>query len=470
MNLQKTGEIEYDYNHLNLQQKEIFDNVVAKIHKDENVKTLILGSAGTGKSYLINTIINTFKKENEFKLVVTTLTGVASESILNAKTIHSFFKLNNNLTQSNVLIKDNNGHFQKYYYKIENSRPQRTFKVRQNNIDKQSIKPPYFDLKKTNIFIIDEISLISCELFLILNRIIKDIFKSKKIFANLKCLFFGDFLQLPPIQGISLINNELLVKYFNAFFLNVPIRNDDVLFKICENIRNLNLQDVYEVFRERDIKNFEPSAYENSVHIYSTKRICDFYNEKKNKELNQQEHIFDVTSKDNPFITENGIDTYNDEVNNISKKLTLCVGSLVMVTKNLSSMIKNGTTGIVKEIHNDKIVIVIKNLEYDIFPFTETLLDNKDNIKYQLTNFPLKLAWAITIHKSQGLTFNSIFISLYDFFDYRLFYVAISRVKKLENIYIDFVSNEIDTRKIKEYFMVLENYNDFCNQLQLVSV
>lgn len=398
----------------------------------QNVKNnnniLITGSAGCGKSFLLKSIISYLKRNNK-KFGVTSSTGI-SATLINGTTIHSFLKIGLATKPVNEL-----------YEKIKNNRFH------------------YKKLQQLDTLIIDEISMINDKLFNKIAGYLSLIKKIKKPFGKIQLILCGDFYQLPPINGnycfksniwhrLRLVTIQLKQQmrqindtYFQYLLEQVKINNitDEIINKLSElryNNFNDDIQPTILYSKNVDVSKINQDEFDKLIKR-TNNNIYDFsikYDKKNNK---TKEFL-----KNNPIY---------------QTKLKLCKGLQIMVTHNLnlSYNISNGTRGIITHINEERIKIkTLDDTEYNI-----RYIKYENNIEDDITfeYIPLKLAFAVTIHRSQGQTLDCIQINLGDdIFEYGMAYVALSRAKTLNSIYL----SDLSKKAFKVHPDVIKFYND----------
>ncbi len=389
--------------------------IIELIEEGKNI--FITGSAGTGKSFLLN-----FLKRHylESKLTITASTGISAVNI-GGSTIHSWAGIGLANIEVSQIIRN-------------------LFSAKSSKTRKRILQ--------TKILAIDEISMISAKVFEILDKVFQAVRQDSRPMGGMQILLFGDFLQLPPISK----NDEENDFCFNCDSwknLNLEIcelqetfrQNDKNLIKILNNLRFGKItEDVIELLKSRI------NAIDNNQAIKPTiltthNLKAEEINKIKLKEIVGIEQNFEADyfgdSKKIEFLQKNCIAASN---------LKLKVGAQVMMIKNTYQKdgIINGSLGIVVEFSPKKLypivefengkIITIKPEEWLIERYDE---DKKQNIvECGVCQIPLILAWAITIHKSQGLTLNKISCDLESIFSDGQAYVALSRAKNLEGIFI----------------------------------
>ena len=383
----------------------------------------ITGKAGTGKT----TFLHQIKKESLKRMVIVAPTGVAA---INAKgvTIHSFFQMPfgpilPNQTQSN--------------------QQQRRFSKTKIDI-----------IKSLDLVIIDEISMVRADLLDGIDQVMKRYKNRNKVFGGAQVLMIGDLQQLAPVvkpNEWSLLQQHYDTVYFfsskayqEANVVSIELKhiyrqkNEDFI-TILNEIRNDTLSEKSaKILNERYNPTFSPTEEDGYITLTTHNRRATLINDSELNKLKNKSHFFkaEVSGKFN----ENAFP--NDE------KLQLKVGAQVMFIKNDSSPDKryyNGKIGIITAISRETVTVQCVN-EVDEIVTEKEMWDNvnysineqtkeiKEDIIGSFTQIPLRLAWAITIHKSQGLTFERAIIDAEASFAHGQTYVALSRCTSLEGL------------------------------------
>ncbi len=433
-----------------------------KFKRGENL--FITGPGGTGKTFLIKELINNCSK----KIQVCALTGCAAILLqCNARTIHSWSG-----------IKLANGDIEDIVESIVNNKYQRK------------------TWRSTQVLIIDEVSMMSKKIFDLLNIVAKTCRHNIKPFGNMQIIFLGDFYQLPPVNKSDDEDNNKFCfeseEWFNVFPKNNHIlltkifRQEDTEYKnILMNIRKgIFDSNTKEILDKRKIKfDKDDKEQDNIIKIFPLKIKVDRVNITNFLKLKGEEYNSDIIiKKDVKEMIDSGkpiadkyIESYKRaspkqidfEINYIRgnspsvNELKLKVGARVMCIINLDmdNEICNGSQGIVENIVNDsennmKIILVKfdNGIKKEISKHGWQSEVYPNIVMYQ---FPLVLAWAITIHKIQGATLDKAIMDIGDsIFEYGQTYVALSRIKKLEGLYL----TALNINKIKVNPVVNEFY------------
>lgn len=370
----------------------------------------LTGAAGSGKTYLLNKYIN-FLKENDVSVAVTASTGIAATHI-QGTTIHSW---------SGIGVRD---------------------VLTQKDLDKiitnDRVKRNY---KKTKVLIIDEISMLHKHQLDMVDTIARHIRNSEQAFGGIQVVLCGDFFQLPPVSS-SFNSEEKMFAFeseawirgdFHVCYLHEQHRQgDDPLLTILNDIRNGTTGEHTKVpLRTRYKK--EPQGATKATRLYSRNINVDAINASELEKIPGQEKIFNMQTRG-----------FNTLVDGLKKSclahecLKLKIGAEVMFIKNdLLGEYVNGTRGVVTGfISSDGAWPIVKtydNRSIVAYPEDWKYEDN-GVIRATISQVPLRLAWAITIHKSQGMTLDAAEMDLGDAFEPGMGYVALSRVRSLNGL------------------------------------
>ena len=403
----KTQEI--DISNIKLSEEQLN---LAKLIEDSNDNFFVTGKAGTGKSVLLQYIKHTSEK----KLVVAAPTGVAALNV-GGETIHSLFKVPPDFIAKNSLILSR---------KIEGL------------------------LKRIDMVIIDEISMVRADLMDAIDSLLRQAKKNDRAFGGVQVIMFGDVYQLPPI-----VTDRELFKYFEENFGGYYFFNADVW-----KDTKLNVHELTNIFRQKDEK------FRLILNAIRTGSV----NQEILNELNKRT----LPTPDTGIVT---LATTNNSVNEINKRhlvkldgkakiyeanitgdlsessfptdeyLNLKEGAQVIFIKNdKENRWVNGTIGVVEKLEDDDVIVNINGISVPVdrvswekvkYEYNEKTKKVDSDVTSTFTQFPLRLAWAITIHKSQGQTYTSVSIDLgYGSFAHGQTYVALSRCESLEGLYL----------------------------------
>ena len=367
----------------------------------------ITGSAGTGKTYLLNQFIQYLKERRIYPTVVAP-TGIAA-SHLKGQTIHSFFALG---------IRDT---------------------VVDNGYVEFLLKKSYLKSRfsKLKILIIDEVSMVSPEIFASMDKVLRAFKNSPEPFGGVQVVISGDFFQLPPVS------KEFKEKRFawqspvwralelKSCYLHEKFRQDDnQLIKILDEIRSgvVSAQShatLESCFYKKLNAQFTPTK------LYTHNIDVDRINLEELNKLRSKPHTFTYTSRGSAKNIEKIFKT-----SLVLEELTLKKDAVVLFIKNNSEKgYVNGTTGVVIGFEGD-IPVVKTSTGKKIRVIAEdwNIENDAGEIIATVSQLPLRLAWALTIHKSQGMTLDSAEIDLSKTFEVGQGYVALSRIKNIEGL------------------------------------
>lgn len=367
----------------------------------------LTGSAGTGKTYILNQYVK-YLRERGIKPAVVAPTGIAA-SHLGGMTIHSFFGLGIMEKISDEYLK------QLFYRRFLHNR-----------------------LRNLKVLIVDEVSMVSPELFLSMDRILREFKHSAKPFGGIQIILSGDFFQLPPISGSGREerfawqtdlweNTDLKVCYLEEKFR----QDDPILINILDEIRSNNVsEESMEVFRSCYKKKLTSKF--RATRLYTHNIDVDRINESELNKLSGEIKIFSASRKGSRKNTEKIFQT-----SLLTKELKLKREAVVIFIKNnLEKGYINGTLGRVVDFteENLPVVEIFSGQRIVVAPEDWVIEDEEGNVKASVRQIPLRLAWALTIHKSQGMTLEMAEIDLSKTFEVGQGYVALSRIKSVKGL------------------------------------
>lgn len=396
---------------LSAEQRQAFEHI-------KNGESIFLtGSAGTGKSFCIDHIINwVSQRKPRSKIGLTSTTG-CSALLIGGTTIHSFLGIGLGIGSAEILAKDT-----------------RMKKKRIFNL-----------LNKLELLIIDEISMMSLELFDKISKYLSLIRDNEKPFGGLQLLLTGDFCQLSPVKSDVYCFESEIWKELNLKTIELCKsfrQSDEYFIKILKELRFGDCSnETYNI-----LKKYRNRTYEDGIipmKLFSTNKAVDKCNEEelcKIMKISKERFTYKIR---NSSVSETKV---NDIIkkNNISPSLVLCVGCQVMVTYNISISdgIVNGTIGRITQVSKDSITIYVfktkKEFIIEYIPYIESTVQRDDIVsKILFFYLPVKLSYASTIHKVQGQTIDYLEVDLgSSIFTCGQAYTAISRIKKIEDINI----------------------------------
>jgi len=385
-------------------------------------RVFLTGSAGTGKSTLVREI------SEGTNPIVTSTTGVSAVNI-GGQTAHSFFKLG--ISGSIEELKSSDRDIMR--------------KFRMHTINRYLSKMNKA-IQSADFIIIDEVSM--------LNGSVMDMIQYRLQGAGCPdkpILFTGDLLQLPPVEGDPILNNEFF-KGAAVFNLNRVHRTDDPDFQeFAASIRyGLKVSDNHIKVEDYLIsKGYTGQNLDQYVQIFPTTREVQSENERMLNALQTESKIYtpDINRRGNK-VRPDEIQTYMQNAK-IEQSLELKIGAQVIITRNSAcENYVNGDVAIITALHSKSIDVVltrdgsprrIEYAEFDKVEFTSSgqgELNRK--VKWTVKALPIMLGWAITIHKSQGAGIDKLYIKTQNLFARSQFYVAISRSSNPQNLIIDY--------------------------------
>ena len=402
-----------------------------------NRSIFLTGKAGTGKTTLLRKIVKSTYKQT----IIVAPTGIAA---LNAGgvTIHSFFQL-----PFGGFIPDFKVDAQfTQHVKLENkSTLMRHFRM---NATRKSI------MRNMELLIIDEVSMLRADTLDAMDWTLRNVRKINKPFGGVQVLFIGDLLQLPPV--IKPQEWSFLREYYNGIYffnalavyeapplyieLNKVYRQEDQVFlDVLNNLRNNKIsKSDLEVLNQYVQPDFDATKHEDYITLTTHNNDADRINKEALNRLNSNSKFYgaEVTG------------SFPEHLFPIDERMELKIGAQVMFIKNDISPDKaffNGKMGRIVTIESDEIevnfpqenkTISVDKYEWNNIQYTldQTTNEVEEKILGTFVHYPLKLAWAITVHKSQGLTFDKAILDVSKVFVPGQAYVALSRLRSLDGM------------------------------------
>lgn len=370
----------------------------------------LTGEAGSGKTYLLNKYIQ-YLKENYVTVAVTASTGIAATH-LQGSTLHSWsgIGVRNTLTDDDL----------------------------EKIISSDRIKRNY---KKTRVLIVDEISMLHQYQLDMVDTIARLLLQPHLPFGGMQVILCGDFFQLPPISNDNSFTQEKKFSFeanswvngdFYVCYLHEQHRQgNDPLYHILNDIRSGTAGEHTKVpLRTRYKK--EPQGHTKATKLYARNVNVDLINERELANIDSEEKTFTMISDGFPLIVE------SLKKNCLApEELKLKIGAEVMFIKNhVQGKYANGTRCTVVGFDRHQGWPIVKTYDDDTITTEPEKWQYEDDgiIRAIITQIPLRLAWAITIHKSQGMTLDTAEIDLGDAFEPGMGYVALSRVRRLDGL------------------------------------
>lgn len=397
----------------------------------------LTGKAGTGKTTLLRKIVETTHKQT----VIVAPTGIAA---LNAGgvTIHSFFGLPfggyipefipEPVVAGSIKLETKTSLRRHFHY----------------NSTKQRL------MRSMELLIIDEVSMLRADLLDAIDLSLRFVRKNESPFGGVQVLFIGDLLQLPPVikpeewqylqkyyKGIFFFNAQVLQEHAPVYIeLNKIFRQDDETFiAVLNNLRNNTItQSDQELLNQYVRRDFNSTKEEGYITLTTHNAQADDMNQNALLALKGKSYRYKAEIKGD----------FPNHIYPLDEQLELKVGAQIMFIKNDISFEKNffnGKMGKIQSLSADEIEvyfpdekrsIVVEKYEWNNIKYSlnEQTGEIKEEILGTFVHYPIKLAWAITVHKSQGLTFEKAVLDISKVFAPGQAYVALSRLKSLKGL------------------------------------
>lgn len=388
-------------------------------HTEQSI--FLTGKAGTGKT----TFLKMVKKHSSKRLIVVAPTGVAA---INAGgvTIHSFFQLPLSPFVPNTTVRE------RYNFGKEKRKIIRTL----------------------DMLVIDEISMVRSDLLDAIDAVLRRYRHHDRPFGGVQLLMIGDLQQLTPV--VTATDEALLRPYYDTPYFfgshalqqtpyvtiqlqKVYRQQDETFLKILNHLRENTLSSTdLQVLNNRYQPHFQPRQEEGYIRLTTHNNKADSYNDMRLEQLSAKAYHYMASIKG----------TFPEYSYPTSESLVFKVGAQVMFIKNDSSaehLFYNGKIGHIIYLDDSHIEVLCPGDEHSIvvekqtwenttYKINEATKEIEPTVQGTFSQYPLRLAWAITIHKSQGLTFERAIIDAGSSFASGQVYVALSRCKTLEGL------------------------------------
>ncbi len=373
----------------------------------------LTGAAGSGKTHTLRAYIN-WLRENNIDVAITASTGIAATH-LGGVTVHSWSGLGirDSLTEQDIDALEEKQYLWKRY-------------------------------ENTKVLIIDEISMLHHFRFDMLNRLAQAFKRNKEPFGGMQIILCGDFFQLPPISRYG--EQPAFFAYQSEIWSNTDMnlkvcylseqhrQNDDQYLSLLNSIRANEIdEDSLIYLKDRYNQEIDPEVFGDIIptKLYSHNEDVDKINLKALGEIEGPEELYLMDTKGRPALVDPLIKSCLAPM-----ELRLKVGARVMFVKNnYEKGYANGTLGVVARFDTEHNPIVRLANGTEIKAEQEAWsIEEEGKLKAEIKQIPLRLAWAITIHKSQGMSLDAAEIDLSRSFVAGMGYVALSRVKTLAGL------------------------------------
>ena len=380
----------------------------------------LTGEPGSGKTYTINKYV-TYLREHDINHAITASTGIAATHI-GGMTIHSW---------SGIGIKES-----------------------LNKYDLDRIATSEYvcrRVRKTRVLIIDEISMLRAETLSMVDAVCREIKQNSEPFGGMQVILVGDFFQLPPIKKRNMeqkqanLTGEKQVRFGYesgvwarlrpvVCYISEQYRQDDADFlSLLLAIRHNTFSNEHQnQIKSRYVQN--RNFPENITKLFSHNLDVDKVNSEMLLKIEAESFKFNMESTGSlPLVMALKKGCLSPEI------LILKKGAVVMCTKNNpKEHFVNGTLGTVVDFDSfsRNPIIKTKNGRNILIAPMDWTIEENGKIKAKITQIPLRLAWAMTVHKSQGMSMDAAVMDLSAVFEYGQGYVALSRVRRLDGLYL----------------------------------
>lgn len=409
----------------------VYNSIKSKIDAKQNL--LITGPAGTGKSFILN------KLREEYDIAVTSTTGIAAVNI-GGSTIHSWMGMGKGEKAA------------AYYAQELRTRPY--------------MEQRYDRILRTEILAIDEISMMHPNFFTKMDEVLQLVRRCKEPFGGIQVIAFGDFYQLPPVIKekdvfLDFCFETPLWKEANfqtTLLTKIYRQQGDATFAELLNrmrIGELTQEDI----RALASRELSPSEYPSDcLFLFPDNANANIYNINMLAELQTEEKTYigeDCVKHTAPAAIKLFTDRLDKEVL-APKELVLKVDARVILLKNISFEcgLVNGSMGTATSLDSRSIDVSFDNGEFMSVEKEKFEIHEGDTVVATREQFPLKLAYGLTIHKSQGMTLDKVCVDLKRVFADGQMYVGLSRCKTLEGTFLkSFNPNKVYVNpKVRQFY------------------
>lgn len=380
---------------------------VLDLLKHGNGNVFITGEPGAGKSYVTEQYVE-WLADNGVDHAMTASTGIAASDLLGGKTLHSFLGVRNDYALDDDDIEG----------------------ILENPYTKDR-------LKYTDIILIDEISMVSASLLESMDALLRAANDGEKVFGGKRVIAIGDFFQLPPVKGRFAFESPVWKEAgFQFCMITEQHRQSEPEFtELLRGVRKGKLSE-----EQKDLVRARVMDDVSGIHatrLLETNRKVDDLNRLKLSRIDSFPKTYTMTQEGN----EKAVMSLKKNCKS-PEKLVLKVGAEVLFTQNDAEegRFVNGTRGEVIALLEKEVVVQLPSGDIiKVGPHcweAASGYGKRKTVYASICQIPLTLAWAITLHKSQGMTLESAIIGVSDLFACGQAYVGVSRVKTLSGLYL----------------------------------
>lgn len=382
------------------------DDALAILKTGANV--FLTGEPGSGKTHTVNAL-SAHLRSHGIEPSITASTGIAATHV-GGMTIHSWSGIGIKRTLSP--------------YELDALLGRESLQKR---------------LAAARVLIIDEISMLDAAILDSVDRVLKISRQSDRPFGGLQVVFVGDFFQLPPIPEAGEEARFAFESYAwrsanpITCYLTEQHRQDDAAYlSTLSAIRRGDIDDA--VYAHLETRAVDRESQGNVTRLYTHNADVDHMNEQELARIEGEQRAFVMDAHGNSRLVE-GL-----KKNCMSPEtLTVKVGATVMFTKNnFEAGFVNGTLGTVTgfDSYSGRPIVTVRDGRTIVAEAMEWSVEDSGKVLAQVTQVPLRLAWAITVHKSQGMSLDAAHMDLSRSFEYGQGYVALSRVRSIDGLFL----------------------------------
>jgi ATP-dependent DNA helicase PIF1 len=402
-------------------QRVVFD-------RSQNGESLFFtGEAGTGKSFLLNAIVKIARLTDEENVFVTASTGISACGI-GGTTLHSFAGVGLGEEPQDELIR-------------------KLLKPKSNAAIKAAER-----WRNANMLIIDECSMLDPKYFVKLDNIgrhLRRVFD--RPFGGIQIIMTGDFFQLPPVDKMAykrLATDPVMIFDTDTWkqlihgkiyiLMEAHRQRDERFLSLLRNLRHgtMSVNDMSCIVERMKMTKTPNGIPPHAVKLYPTRREVDFVNEHNLAILQGEEHVFTATDVGDQHTLDMNKDFWR-----VPQKLVFKTGALVMFVQNIDvkNGVCNGATGYIEgftPIFGTPIVRLTRGNHRTDALYANWEIKQGNTVMAKRTQIPLILAYAITIHKSQGMTLDTVEVGMDRIFEKSQMYVALSRCTTMDGLFL----------------------------------